>query len=67
MKSFAREGLGATVAPTVVESEVKESYGLLRVGKLAGIRERFFAITVERRIRHPIVLELTRAARRHAV
>jgi LysR family transcriptional regulator, transcriptional activator of nhaA len=64
MKSFARAGIGAVVAPVVVETDVKESYGLERVGRLAGIRERFFAITVERRIRHPIVLELTKAARK---
>ncbi len=64
MMSFARAGVGAVVAPMVVESDVKESYGLERVGKLAGIRERFFAITVERRIRHPVVLALTRAARK---
>jgi LysR family transcriptional activator of nhaA len=33
------------------------------VGRIPGIRERFYAISVERRLKHPAVVAITEAAR----
>jgi LysR family transcriptional activator of nhaA len=43
---------------------VRRQYRVRRVGTLPGARERFYAVTVERQIKHPAVLEVTAAARR---
>jgi LysR family transcriptional activator of nhaA len=63
MKVFAEHGEGVCPAPSVIEREVKESFGLMPVGKTRDIVERFYAITVERRIRHPAVVAISEHAR----
>lgn len=64
LKVFGQNGAGLMVAPSVVDAEVRRQYGVRVVGRIDAIRERFYAISVERRITHPAVLEITRAARR---
>ena len=63
LKVFGQEGAGLFAAPTAVEREVRRQYGVRVVGRIAEVRERFYAISAERRIRHPAVLALTSAAR----
>jgi LysR family transcriptional activator of nhaA len=64
LKVFGQSGAGLFVAPTVVEAEVQRQYDVGVVGRIEDIRERFYAISVERRITHPAVLAISRAARR---
>lgn len=63
MKVFAQAEHGVIPAPSVVEDEVCYQYGLEVVGRVPEIVERFYAITVERRIKHPAVVALSEAAR----
>ena len=63
MKVFAQAGHGVIPAPTVVQDEICYQYGLEVIGRIPQIVERFYAITVERRIKHPAVVALTEAAR----
>ena len=63
LKVFGQEGAGLFVVPSVVEAQVRRQYGVERVGRVETIRERFYAISVERRIKHPAVLAITEAAR----
>jgi LysR family transcriptional activator of nhaA len=63
MKVFGHGGTGAFAVPTAIEKEVKEQFHVQTVGKLDGIIERFYAVTVERRVRHPAVLKITETAR----
>lgn len=63
MKVFAQAEHGVIPAPTAVEDEICYQYGLEVVGRVPKIVERFYAITVERRIKHPAVVALTEAAR----
>jgi LysR family transcriptional activator of nhaA len=64
LKTFALKGDGAFVAPLAIEGEVCAVYGVRRVGRIEGVRERFYAITAERRLAHPAVVALSEAARR---
>jgi len=64
LKVFAASGMGAFAAPSVVESQIAEQYGVEVVGRVEGVRERFYAISVERRIRHPAVVSICESARR---
>jgi LysR family transcriptional regulator, transcriptional activator of nhaA len=63
LKVFGKEGTGLFPAATVVEDEVKRQYGVRLLGHADGVRERFYAISVERRIKHPAVVAVCDAAR----
>lgn len=60
---FGGDGLGIFAAPAVVEAEVVAQYGVEVVGRTAQLRERFYAISVERRLEHPAVVAINDAAR----
>jgi LysR family transcriptional activator of nhaA len=47
----------------VVESEVMSQYGVQLLSRLDGVHERFYAISVERRLKHPAVVAICDAAR----
>ncbi|MGN6389950.1 MAG: transcriptional activator NhaR [Burkholderiaceae bacterium] len=55
LNTFGRNGLGLFPAPSVLAAAVAEQFGAEPVGPLAGVREQFYAISNERRIRHPAV------------
>jgi len=63
LTAFGREGLGAFPSPTVIEDEVRRQYGVEVVGRLEEVRERFYAITVDRKLRHPAVKAICETAR----
>lgn len=63
LKAFGGFGDGIFAAPTAVEADVKRMYGVAVVGREPSLRERFYAISVERRIKHPAVVAITQAAR----
>ena len=57
--------LGAFVAPEVVADEIRRRYKVQVVGRLKDVRQRFYAISIERKIRHPAVVAICEAARTH--
>lgn len=63
LKVFGGDGLGVFAAPSVVESEVMRQYGVELIGRAEQARERFYAISVERRLKNPAVLAICDAAR----
>ena len=62
LKEFAKGGLGLFAVPSVIEAEVRAKYGVRRVGT-APVVERFYAISLERRVRHEAVRAICDAAR----
>ena len=60
---FGQENVGLFPGPTVIETEIRRQYSVVRLGTLTDVRQRFYAISAERRLKHPAVLALTRAAR----
>ena len=63
LKVFGQESAGLFTAPSVIEAEVCRQYRVRALGELEGLRERFHAISAERRVKHPGVLALAEAAR----
>ena len=63
MKVFGQEGLVLFPAPEVIEKEVCRQYSVRVVGRIDAVRERYYAISVERRLKHPAVLAICAAAR----
>ena len=62
LTTFGQAGAGLFVAPTVLEKEVMRQFGVTVVGRLDEVRERYFAISVERRLKHPAVMAISEAA-----
>lgn len=63
MKAFGREGGGIFLSPSVCDQETAEQYGVQIIGRSDEITESFYAISAERRITHPAVRAITRAAK----
>ena len=63
LQVFGQAGMGLFAAPTVVEAQIRRAYSVRVVGRLPDVRERFFAISAERRLVHPAVVALSEAAR----
>jgi LysR family transcriptional activator of nhaA len=63
LKVFGQAGIGVFAVPTIVEAEIGAQFGVEPVGPAEGVGERFYAISVERRVRHPAVAAICDAAR----
>jgi LysR family transcriptional activator of nhaA len=63
LKVFGQAGHGLFVAPTVIEGEVRRQYGVRLIGRLESVRERYYAISVERKLKHPAVVAISERAR----
>ncbi len=50
-------------APSIIVDDIRVRYAVETVGRAEGIRERFYAITAHRRIKHPAVIAISQAAR----
>ena len=60
---FGQHGVGIFVAPSIVRDEVERKYSVQVVGQVANVRERFFAVSLDRKLRHPAVVAISEAAR----
>jgi len=63
MNAFGQRAVGVFVAPSVVEQEITRQYDVRPIGRTDGVRERYYAISAERRLRHPAVVAVSQAAR----
>lgn len=63
VKTFAQHGVGAFAAPLAIEGEILRQYGVVSFGRIDEPKARFYAISTERRIKHPAVAIITEAAR----
>lgn len=54
---------GVFAGPSVMEPDARRHYGLVAVGAIPGLHQRFYAISVERKLRHPGVLAICQSAR----
>lgn len=60
---FGNSGAGIFAAPSAIEDEVKRYVRVVAIGKLSSIREEFYAVSAERKIKHPAVATITESAR----
>ena len=63
MKAFGEAGAGVFTTPTTVEDDVRRKYGVEVIARTEDVRERYYAISAERHIRHPAVATITESAR----
>ena len=63
LQVLGQHGHGLFVAPSVVADRICKHYEVTTLGELPEVRERFYAISVERRLQHPAVVAISEAAR----
>lgn len=55
LNTFGRNGMGLFFAPSALAHDIEEQLGAVLVGKAPELREHFYAISNERKIRHPAI------------
>ncbi len=63
MKAFGLAGAGIYPGPVAIENEICQMYGARVIGRTPRVQERYYAISHERRLKHPAVLAIIEAAR----
>ncbi|WP_434771208.1 transcriptional activator NhaR [Pseudomonas entomophila] len=64
MQAFGQSGSGLFIAPSVIAEEVCRHGDVQLIGQTEAVRESFYAISVERKVKHPGILAITEGARR---
>lgn len=65
LKAFGAAGKGLFPAPTSISDEIEHMYHAVNIGTIPDLSENYFAISPERKVRHPAVLLITESARQH--
>jgi LysR family transcriptional activator of nhaA len=63
LKVFGEHGAGIFAIRTAVEEETRQRYKVSVLGRVESISERFYAISLERKLKHPAVVAIRSAAR----
>lgn len=63
MKSFGKAGFGVFFMPSIIEEEVKSNFGLQVIGRSQTLKQKFYAISAERKVTHPAVSAICNTAR----
>lgn len=61
MKSFGQEGYGVFTSPTIIEETIASQYHVEIIGRTSEIKEHYYVITPDRRLKHPAVVEIVDA------
>ena len=64
MQAFGQSGSGIFIAPSVIADEVCKQYGVELIGQTDAVNESFYAVSVERKVKHPGIVAITEGARR---
>lgn len=65
LKVFGQAGEGLFVSPSVIKDEICRQHEVEVVGEISSIREHFYAISAERRLKHPAVVAISESAHRN--
>jgi len=63
MKAFGQAGVGIFSAPAAIAEQVMRQHDVVAIGTTEDVIEQFYVISVERKLTHPAVVAISRAAR----
>ena len=64
LKAFGSAGVGVFPAPTVISEQVEHMYHASLIGTVDELNETYYAISPERKLKHPGVMCITETARK---
>jgi LysR family transcriptional activator of nhaA len=62
MKSFGQAGFGVFSSPTLIEEYIVDKYNVKVIDRTDEIKEPYYIISPERRLKHPAILEIVNTA-----
>ncbi len=63
LKAFGEASVGIFPSPTAISNEVEKMYNSSVIGTIENLKETYYAISPERKIKHPGVIQITEIAR----
>jgi LysR family transcriptional activator of nhaA len=63
LRVFGQHGKGLFFAPSIVGGDLAQQSGARVIGRIDEVRERFYAISLDRKLKHPAVVAISEAAR----
>jgi LysR family transcriptional regulator, transcriptional activator of nhaA len=63
MRELGENGLGVFAVPDVLEEEIQARYRVSLIGRAPQLRQQFYAISIERKAKHPAVVAICDASR----
>jgi LysR family transcriptional activator of nhaA len=63
LTTFGQHGMGLFFAPTMVARDIQRQYDVKIIGQVDPVRERYFAISLDRKLKHPAVVAISEAAK----
>jgi LysR family transcriptional activator of nhaA len=63
LREFARAGRGFAPVPAILQDQFRREYGFALIGPATDVEAQFFAISVERQVKHPAVAAIVRRGR----
>ncbi len=63
MKSFGQAAMGIFFMPSIIQQEVCRNFGVRVIGHTDEIKQKFYAISAERKVKHPAVSAICDTAR----
>lgn len=63
LQVFGQAGAGVFAAPAVIERELERQYQVRAIGGTDAIQESYYAISAERRLKHPAVVAIAEGAK----
>ena len=67
LKAFGESGVGIFPAPSAISEQIQQMYHSKNIGTVETVTESFYAISPERKLKHPGVLKITQEAREKLV
>jgi LysR family transcriptional activator of nhaA len=64
LKIMGKAGVGVFPVASAICNEVEEMYGVEPIATLPNISEKYYALSVERKVKHPAVLAISEVARK---
>lgn len=62
IKVLGADDVGAFAIPNIIEKEVCQQFGVKFIGQAEGLRNQFYAISTERRVKNPAIQMICRSA-----
>ena len=63
LKAFAKQGIGVFPAPLAISEQIETMYNCKLIGAADSLKETYYAISPERKLKHPGVITITEYAR----
>lgn len=63
LKTFGAEGIGFFLAPQIAQDVITRQYGVVPLGVIENLREKFYLLSAQRKVNHPALIAILEHAK----